>query len=382
LRSDQNPFSICRSFGRAKMVCKRGASFGLALTTPALAITPLIQVNHRYPPVDMEQPTKTGTRRDIFRLMGGMSLTIASAAFFPEWPDVPAEDDPVKVVSGAQANSVGASRTATTSEALSLLPVEVEHLNLVLNLEYVGAQFYSFAAGGSMLSSALQMGVGTQGAVVGGRKVPFSDLLVHRYASELANDRSSRLRTLREQLPGGAIAQPSIDFSVSSTSPFSVVARGAGLIPMGAVFDPFRSDCEFLLSAYVMENLVAAAYRGMAGVIGAGPPQAATQNLANAIYHGGLVRAIIAEKAQESPTLPEFCASLGAYIAHLDGSDISNGSLANAGAVSTDLFDADGVAIPFTRSVKQIMSTLYLEHGGERPGGFLPYGTNGLATLA
>ena len=329
----------------------------------------------------MKQSLAFSRRRDILRLGGGLSLALALSAPLFRWIRDTATDH--GVLRGREVSFARGGSGLAGSSGTSLSPVEAEHFNLVLNLEYVGAQFYSYAAGGIGVPLALQTGTGLQGEAVGGRSASFTDPSVRRYASELANDRSLRLARMREHLLEAAAAQPTIDLSVSPASPFSVAARGAGLISVDGVFDPFGGDDNFLLSAFFMENLVSAAYRSMVAHVTTDlPKQAAAQNLANAIYHGGLVRAVIAGKAQQNPALLDSCTSLCTYMAQLDGSTTGDGSPGNDTTASSNLFDAQGRHVPFTRSPKQILSTLYLAPGAETPGGFLPHGANGLATLA
>ena len=46
-------------------------------------------------------------------------------------------------------------------------------LNFALNLEYLEANFYSFAVHGIAIPGSLMSGTGTQGGISGGRQVPF-----------------------------------------------------------------------------------------------------------------------------------------------------------------------------------------------------------------
>jgi hypothetical protein len=97
---------------------------------------------------------------------------------------------------------------------------DIDLLNLLLNLEYLQAQFYSSAAGSTSLAAADIAGTGIPGAAVGGRATQFSDPIIAQHAREMATVAVAHLRYMREQLiinGGLAVAQPAIDISADQS---------------------------------------------------------------------------------------------------------------------------------------------------------------------
>ncbi len=250
-------------------------------------------------------------------------------------------------------------------------------LNFALNLEYLEAQFYSFAAFGTGLAANLLTGTGTQGAVTGGRQVTFTDPLVAQYAREIAVDERQHVAFLRSALGSAAVAQPAIDISATATSAFSAAARAAGLIGAGQAFDPYANDENFLLGAFIFEDVGVTAYKGASPLITNKTfLEAAAGILAAEAYHAGLVRTVLYAKGLQTPSLRTATEQISDARDTLDNpADVDQG-VAQRGAAS-NIVPADNNAIAYSRTPGDVLNIVYLTAAAAQQGGFFPAGVNG-----
>ena len=259
-------------------------------------------------------------------------------------------------------------------------PTDADILNFALNLEYLEAQFYSYAATGSGLPNSLLTGTGTQGAVIGGRKVNFTDPVVSQYAQEIAQDEVAHVTFLRQQLGSSAVAQPAID--VGGTDPngaFSKAAQAAGLVPAGTAFDPYSTDENFLLGAYIFEDVGVTAYKGAAPLITSKVfLEAAAGILAVEAYHASLVRTVLYGKgiATPAPALIDATEKISDARDSLDGPSDDDQGVRNIGAAS-NIAPLDGNGLAYSRSAGQVLNIVYLNRMAVDRGGFYPTGVNG-----
>jgi hypothetical protein len=280
--------------------------------------------------------------------------------------------------------------TPTPTSTASVTDADV--LNFALQLEYLEAQFYSYAAFGTGLSSSLLGGAGTQGSVAINtsatdgagqpRQVRFQDPIVAQYAREIAYDEIAHVTFLRNALGSAAVAQPAINLSGDANGAFTAAARAAGVVNSSATFDPYASDEAFLLGAFLFEDVGVTAYMGGVTLLTNKTfIEAAAGIHAAEAYHAGLVRTTIYRKGLSTTgsTLIENAGKISDARDSLDGSsDLDQGIVATVnGQQVANLVPADSNAIAFVRTPGQVLNIVYLNKASVTSGGFFPGGLNG-----
>lgn len=257
------------------------------------------------------------------------------------------------------------------SFAQSATVTDADILNFALNLEYLEAQFYTLATTGKTID---QVGVGITGGdgsaggtvtVKASPMVPFTTPLLQQYAQETAQEEQNHVTFLRTALAANAVAMPNIDLMTS----FNTLAQAAGL---GSTFDPFASETNFLLGAFVFEDVGVTAYHGAAGLISnLTYLDKAAGILAVEAYHAGSIRLRI---FQAGAAVQGAASQIAAARAALDGTNNDDIGVGVSGGAAT-IVDADSNAIAFSRTTSQVLSIVY--GGGASGGVFFPNGLNG-----
>lgn len=278
---------------------------------------------------------------------------------------------------GIMALSGGASGLAASATAATSAVSDGDILNFALNLEYLEAQFYSFATTGHGLAANLLTGTGRQGTVIGGAAVPFSDKVVRAYAKEIAGDESEHVIFLRQALGAYAVAMPTVD--IDGTNPagaFSTAAYAAGLVMKGQAFNPYANDINFLLGAFIFEDVGVTAYKGAAPLINSKAYlEAAAGILAAEAYHASLIRTTLYQKGQQAPSAIFAANAISAARDRLDGPKINDEGITENGSVNIAPLDANGLV--YSRTAGEVLNVVYLNPGVVMRGGFFPNGVNG-----
>ena len=256
-------------------------------------------------------------------------------------------------------------------------PSDADILNFALNLEYLEAQFYYFAFFGEGLPTNILGGTGTPGTVRGGRKVNFSDTKVSQYAAEIAADERAHVEFLRGALGSAAVAQPAIDISAEPNGAFSAAARAAGLIGPGQSFDPYANDENFLLGAFIFEDVGVTAYKGAAPLLASKVfLEASAGILAVEAYHAALIRTTLYQKGIQTPALITATERISDARDSLDDPTDKDQGIAPRDNAS-NIAPLDGNGIAFSRNAADVLNIVYLNAAATSQGGFFPNGVNG-----
>ncbi|MDQ2782556.1 MAG: ferritin-like domain-containing protein [Actinomycetota bacterium] len=273
------------------------------------------------------------------------------------------------VSAGVIANAASSSASAAPSAAATAAagaPSDGAILNFALNLEYLEAEFYSYAVNGYGLTGNLTTGTKAHGKVTGGHQVPWKTSKAQNFAKEIAGDELAPVKFLRTALGGAAVSEPDIDLRNS----FTAAAMAAGLIGPGQTFDPFGSEENFLLGAFIFEDVGVTAYKGAAPLItNKTYLEAAAGILAVEAYHASNIRTRILETG-----LAKAASSISWARDQLDGPVMDDQGLYNNGF---NVVPADANGIAFSRTPGAVLNIVYLNKKEVTSGGFFPSGVNG-----
>jgi hypothetical protein len=312
------------------------------------------------------------------------------------------------MVAGCSDNNSATPPITTTSSTFT----DADVLNFALNLEYLEASFYLYAANGSGLAAADMAapsgygGAYAQGTIKTSGNIPVTSVASgsggaltaaqQNIINEIAYEEQSHVRFLRSALGSAAVPCPALDLTFFST--LANVTPGIGTPVTGATaFSPFTSFNNFLIGAFIFEDVGVTAYSGAAPLIsttttGKTYLTAAAGILAVEAYHAGYVRTAITgiSIATNSNALISLANNVAALRASLTVGNSTAPSM--AGSVETALklptsfstpsaiVAADPTkAVGFSRTVNQVHHIVYGSPTvGVKSGGFFPSGTNSI----
>ena len=250
---------------------------------------------------------------------------------------------------------------------------DTDILNFALNLEYLEAQFYTYATTGAGLpASSTASGGGTAGGTItikASPMVPFTTSFLKDFANEVAQDEQNHVAFLRGALGSSAVAQPNIDLMNS----FNALANAAGL---GSTFDPFSSETNFLIGAFIFEDVGVTAYQGAAGLISSKTYLDKAVGIHNVeAYHAASIRTRIFQAGATAQSISQAIAATRAKLDGTNNDDIGVSTNSSTGAAT--IVDNDANGMTYARSTSQVLSIVYGGGAAGTGGAFYPNAMNG-----
>jgi len=268
-----------------------------------------------------------------------------------------------------------ATRKANAGPLRTIPESDAQILAFALNLEYLEAEYYTYATTGSGIEAqGLEVGgTGNPGSVIikENPQVPFGSPAIQQYALEIAADERAHVNFIRKVLAGTQHqppARPMIDLMNS----FSIAAQAAGIVGAGETFDPFANDFTFLLGAFIFEDLGVTAYRGAVPFfVNKTILSSAAGILGTEAYHAGNIRAKLYEFGGGAVDAAQRISDLRDA---LDGGFNLDEGVVKDGAANIVPADQNGMV--FARSMRQVLNIVY-EGVDTMQGGFFPNRING-----
>ncbi len=283
------------------------------------------------------------------------------------------------LMGGAALAGLALTRGAQAQAAIT----DNDILNFALNLEYLEAQYYSLAVNGTPLDASITTGINANGqtsatvspggtvTVKASSRVNFVTPQLAAYAAEVANDELNHVRFLRTALGANAVAQPNIDLLNS----FNTLAAAVGL---GATFDPFANETNFLIGSFIFEDVGVSAYLGAAPLIASSSILAAALSIhAVEAYHAGAVRTQIFRTGAPATTDTTAIAAFRARFDATATSDIGVGTTQITLGTASTIVDVDPtIARVQPRTPAQVLGVVYGGGAAGVGGAFFPNGVN------
>ncbi len=250
---------------------------------------------------------------------------------------------------GLAGAGLGALAAATGRGKAQDTVTDVDIVQFALNLEYLEAEYYTFATTGQSIADE-NIGIdgsGNTGATTGGRRVTFIEgSTLAESAAQIGADERAHVTLLRSTLMSLGITP---------------VAKPA--INLGALSTGFESQEAFINVARAFEDVGVSAYGGAAPLI------------TNKDVLGAAAR-ILASEAQHAANLRLHASLYKAATITVDDVDTS------APPTGENLFSTDANGLTPIRTPGEVLFILYGNMANATSGGFFPDGLNGVIKMA
>ncbi|KAK4338978.1 hypothetical protein RND71_040440 [Anisodus tanguticus] len=260
---------------------------------------------------------------------------------------------------------------------------DVDLLEFPLNLEYLEAEFFLWAAFGRGLDSfAPNLAAGGPPPI--GARVAKLSPLIRDVIVQFGFQEVGHLRAIKKTVPG--FPRPLLNLSAES---FGTVMNDAFGHPLEPPFNPYANDINFLLASYVVP------YVGLTGYVGANPKllSPTAKKLAAGLLgvesgQDAVLRTLLYERAIEKVepygiTVAEFTSRISKLRNKLGHRGLKDEGLIvkpKEGAeakLKGNLLAGDRHSLAYDRTPEEILRIVYGTGKESKPGGFYPKGGDG-----
>lgn len=266
---------------------------------------------------------------------------------------------------------------------------DADRLNFLLQIHYLGAAYFSQTMLGRPVSATLTSGTGVAGIVSGSRSVTLASDVLAAAMREMAYGVVARIAGLRAQLGTAATAQPAIDLSVGLAGPFTTLSpvppvpagSPAGTPPPAKpAFDPYASDINFLLGAWIFSGVITTAIQGMIPeMTSTASKDFAASILTSAAKSDSILRyelwaRNLAQNPQPNPSLDSVIVGWS----NVRDALIGNRDKDRPVGRTAPSIAADDRSVSIFRTPEQVLNIFYCVSTAQPQGGFFPAGVNGV----
>jgi hypothetical protein len=261
--------------------------------------------------------------------------------------------------------------------------VDVDSLEFPLNLEFLEAEFFLWAALGYGLDRVAPELASGGPAPIGAQKAKL-DPLVREIIKEFAYQEVGHLRAIKETVHG--FPRPQLNLTAANFGNIMNAALNTTLKPP---FDPYANSVNYLLASYVIP------YVGLTGYVGTNPnlqsPTAkrlvagllGVESGQDAVIRGLLFQKLSEKVAPYPYTVAEFTDKISILRNTLGHTGIADEglyvprALGAEGKVKGNILAGDQYSVSYGRTPAQILRIVYSSGSESSPGGFYPRGADG-----
>jgi hypothetical protein len=267
--------------------------------------------------------------------------------------------------------------------AIPIAEGDVDLLQFAVNLEFLEAEFFLWAALGHGLDVVAPQLVMGGPPPIGPQKANL-DFLAENIITEFAYQEVGHLRALEKTV--GLFPRPLLDLSPHNFATLFDEAVGYKLDPP---FDPYRDSLSYMLGSYVIP------YMGLVGYVGANPLLIGykTKRLLAGLLgvesgQDAVIRMYLYERAEEvvlpyNIKVAEFTTRISELRNRLAKCGIKDEGiivplqLGAENRTDSNVLSADFYSISYKRTPGEILRVVYNTGDEHLPGGFYPHGGNG-----